>query len=135
LPNSVCATFRCDQDVPVKRVAFSHRLVRLFTYGEIDERFIHEEGAALKKQKQGLEDRLRGLRPQPATIAHGLDARSLSAACAAVREWLARATDDDRRMALEALQISVVASRKSATITGVLPSEPTNSSISTRASA
>lgn len=111
------------------------RLVRLFTYGEIDEQFIHEEGAVLKKQKQGLEERLRCLHPQPATIPYDLDAGTLSAACAAVSEWLARATDDDRRLVLEALQITVVASRERAVVTGVLPSEPQTLLISTRASA
>jgi len=111
------------------------RLVRLFSFGEIDEQFIRDEGALLKRQKQDLEDRLHRLQPEQAAIAPDLDASSLSAACAAVSEWLSRATDQDRREVLEALQISVVASREIATITGVLPCDPQALLISQRASA
>ena len=42
----------------------------------------------------------------------------------AVSEWLSRTTDEDRRVVLEALQISIVASRESAMLTGVLPRIP-----------
>jgi site-specific DNA recombinase len=125
---------RIDQEIR-KLGDREKRLVRLFTFGEIDEQFIRDEGALLKRQKQDLEDRLHRLQPERAAIAPDLDAASLSAACAAISEWLARATDDDRRLVLEALQISVVASRENATITGVLPSDPQSLLISQRASA
>ena len=88
-----------------------------FTFGEIDEEFIRAEGSLLKKQKAALEAQL-GL-PTTPDDPQRLDAASLSAACMAVSEWPSRATDDDRRTVLEALQISIVASRESASLTGV----------------
>jgi site-specific DNA recombinase len=112
------------------------RLVRLFTYGEIDEQFIRDEGSLLKKQRQGLEERLRCLQPRTPQLLDDFKPDGLKIACSAIRDWLARATDDDRREVLEALQISIVATRESAVLNGVLPmAKPQTLFTLTRASA
>ena len=112
------------------------RLVRLYSFGEIDEAFIREEGALLKKQRAALEERLRAMK-QPAQVPMDeLDPAALSAACTAVRAWLAHASDDDRRQVLEALQIAIVASRERAELSGVPPAtDPQTLFIDLRASA
>ena len=46
----------------------------------------------------------------------------MATACAAVGAWLDQAGDEDRQLALEALQIEVTATPDRATVKGVLPS-------------
>ena len=44
--------------------------------------------------------------------------------CLAVAQWLEQADGVEKTMVLEALQVSVEATAKAATVTGVLPLEP-----------
>ncbi len=100
------------------------RLVRLYSFGEVDEQPVREEGANLRRQRTLLEERLSTLRGSAAPIAGQVDARALSRACAAVANWLDRAGPAERLQALEALQVAIVATREAATVRGVLPVEP-----------
>ena len=102
------------------------RVVRLFSYGEIDEAVIRDEGAALQRQRAMLEDRLTSVeRPAELKFTAGdVDADALDRTCRAVAEWLGRVGDADRMLALEALQLAVVATKEAATIRGVLPVKP-----------
>ena len=50
-----------------------------------------------------------------------VDRDLLRQVCSGVTQWLKNADDSDKRMALDALQVSVEATAKSATLTGVLP--------------
>jgi hypothetical protein len=60
------------------------RLVRLFTFGEIDETVVREEGAALRRERAGLESRLSALRAASLPAFGHVDAHVLRRACAAV---------------------------------------------------
>ena len=53
-----------------------------------------------------------------------IDASALEAACAAVTIWLEKAGENERVLALEALQVAVVATNEAAMMTGVLPLDP-----------
>jgi hypothetical protein len=97
------------------------RLVKLFSFGEIDETMIHDESAALRRQHTILDDQLHQLRPQGTSGLNGIDTNLLDQACAAVKRWLDEAGSEDRLLALEALQLSVVATREQATLSGILP--------------
>ncbi len=100
------------------------RLVRLYGLGEIDGAVVREELTTVRRQRALLDERLRELqRPNP--LAHaGIDEGLLARACAAVGAWLDRVGEQERVLALEALQVAVEATRDAATVTGVLPTEP-----------
>ncbi len=99
------------------------RLVRLFSFGEVDEDLIRSEGGQLRRERQLLEERLQSLRRPPAGPAP-IDSADLVRVCSAVADWLDRADEQQRRTILEALQVSITATPTSATITGVLPIVP-----------
>ncbi len=53
-----------------------------------------------------------------------VDAALLERACALVAEWLERAGTEDRMLALESLQVAVITTRETVSLTGLLPVEP-----------
>ena len=111
------------------------RLVTLFSFGEVDEQLVREQIAEIRRERAVLEDRLRSLRPAPATPPGEIDEHLLARACEAVDRWLEQAGEAERQLALEALQIAIVATRERATVSGVIPLEPSEFFISKRASA
>jgi site-specific DNA recombinase len=100
------------------------RLVRLYTFGEIDEAVVREEGETLRRHRSQIEERLRPLQRSTIPTALSVDPEQLKLACAAVAEWLDRRDPEERVQVLEALQLTVQANRYQATLTGVLPTEP-----------
>lgn len=68
-------------------------------------------------------------------VLNNMDETLLARTCTAVKDWLDQADDADRVLALEALQIAIIATRESATITGVLPPEASEFFSEKRASA
>jgi len=99
------------------------RLVRLYTFGEIDDT-VRSEGDELRRRRQLLEARLSALAPVEFPSARPIDPAMLERACALVKDWLENADTERRMMALEALQVAVTATREAATVSGVLPIEP-----------
>ena len=71
-----------------------------------------------------LEEQLRDMQRPVGFNIDGLDSDQLKRVCAGVAEWLARADDSERTLALEALQIDVEATKEEATVTGALPVVP-----------
>ena len=111
------------------------RLVTLFSYGEVDEQVVREQIAGLRREQNVLNDRLRALRPAPRLLHQTVDEVQLARVCRAVGRWLDEADDEKKRLALEALQISVVATRERATVSGMLPLDLPEFFILPRASA
>jgi len=100
------------------------RLVRLYTFGTVDEQVIRTETEDISRRRSVLEQQLSSMkRPQP-TAAWGVDPDRLKSACDAVVAWLDKADTAERTLALEALQVNVEATKEAATVTGVLPTEP-----------
>lgn len=97
------------------------RLVRLYTFGEIDEAMFQSENADLKQQRKILEDRLLELRPSAPLAPAIPDASLVERACEAVGRFLDNAGPEDRALALEALQIAVRATPTEAEVQGVVP--------------
>ena len=97
------------------------RLARLYTYGEVDENVIREEGTHLQRQRILLQERLGSLRGSAAVTIQQVDPEGLAKTCAAVADWLDGAGERDRTLVLEALQVAVTGTRESTTVTGVLP--------------
>ena len=100
------------------------RLVRLFTFGEVDEALVREEGAGLRRQRQLLVERLLAITRPTVPSYEDIDATMLDRACAHVAAWLKQAGEDERLLALEALQIAITATHNEAVVAGVLPPEP-----------
>lgn len=98
------------------------RLVKLYSYGEIDEALVQPELADLKRQRTVIEDRLREIRPsvtRPESVAP--DEGLLARACRAVGDFLDEAGPDDRALVLEALQIAIRATHAEVEINGAVP--------------
>jgi site-specific DNA recombinase len=111
------------------------RLVKLYSFGEVDEAMVRDGMDEIRREKTVLEERLRRLRPMPAPGRGAVDERLLDRACREVDRWLDQAGEADRQLALEALQIAVTATREQATVSGVLPLDPAEFFILQRASA
>ena len=100
------------------------RLVRLYTFGEINDETVRDEGADLRRRREVLEERLTALAPTVIPAARPIDRDMLDRACAAVADWLGQAGPEQRMMALEALHVAVTTTREVATVAGVLPVDP-----------
>jgi hypothetical protein len=96
---------------------------------------VREQLTDIRREGGLLEDRLRALRPAPASLPQAIDEGLLARACQAVEHWLDQADQSMRQLALEALQIAIVATREQATVSGVIPVEPPEFFILQRASA
>ena len=115
--------------------AREQRLVTLFSYGEVDEKVIRSQIADVRRQQIVLNDRLRSLRPALRVTPPPIDEARLTRTCQAIGRWLDQADETKKRLALEALQISVVATRDQATVSGVIPLDLPEFFILPRASA
>jgi hypothetical protein len=136
-PAVVLREFEQAQGIEIDADAMSHlqreiaslldrerRLVRLYTFGEIDEQVVRDEGANLRRQRLLLEQRLKSLQQRAAPAGIRMDPEMLARTCSAVATWLDRAGAAERVQVLEALQVAIVATKDAATLTGVLPLEP-----------
>ena len=101
------------------------RLVRLYTFGEIDDDTVRSEGRGAAAPASGSGAAAVGAhRRSSSPSAQPIDPAMLERACALVKGWLENADTERRMMALEALQVAVTATREEAEVTGVLPVEP-----------
>ncbi len=97
------------------------RLVRLYASGEVDENVLREEAATIRSDRATAEGRLARLRAATRPPKTRLDQGLVEGACASVARWLDDAGEEDRALALEALQVAVTATRDEAVLQGVLP--------------
>jgi site-specific DNA recombinase len=101
------------------------RLVKLYSFGEIDDAVLQSEIAELKQQRAILESRLREIQPASSTLAPAVpDASLVARACQAVGRFLDNAGPEDRALALEALQLAVRATPQEAEVRGIVPLDP-----------
>jgi len=99
------------------------RLVDLYTVGGITETAVREKSADLSERRKALETLLASIQVTPRPSFDDIDADSLRRVCAGVADWVDQADDKDRRLALEALQVSISATKGAATMSGVLPTD------------
>ncbi|MCI0896540.1 MAG: zinc ribbon domain-containing protein, partial [Chloroflexi bacterium] len=100
------------------------RLVHLYSLGSVSEEVIQKETEEIALEHTTLQQRLIKIkRPDPLDCLQ-IDPALLERVCAGVSEWLNQASETDRVLALEALQVNVEATKESAVINGVLPMEP-----------
>jgi hypothetical protein len=99
------------------------RLVDLYTVGGITAAAVREKSDDLSKRRKVLETLLASVQVTPRPSFEDVDADGLQRVCAAVADWVDQAGEEDRRLALEALQVSISATKGAATMSGVLPTD------------
>ena len=99
------------------------RLVDLYTIGGITSAAVREKSDDLSKRRKVLETQLASVQVAPGPSFDVVDADGLRRVCAAVADWVDQADEEDRRLALEALQVSISATKEAATVSGVLPTD------------
>ena len=99
------------------------RLVRMFGFEEVNEETVRGELRDARRQREALTVERDSLKSASRTD-WSVDGAALKRACASVARRLDDADEDRHEQVLEALQISVSATREEATVEGVLPIEP-----------
>ena len=100
------------------------RLVKLYTLGTIGEQTVQKQLEEISRERTALNQRLSTIQRPVGYDTRHVDQDLLKRVCLAVAQWLEQADGVEKRMALEALQVSVEATAKSATLTGILPLNP-----------
>ena len=99
------------------------RLVDLYTVGGITAAAVREKSDDLSKRRKVLETQLASVQVTLRPSFDDVDADGLQRVCAGVADWVDQADEKDRRLALEALQVSISATKGAATMSGVLPTD------------
>jgi site-specific DNA recombinase len=97
------------------------RLVHLFTLGDINEEAVRNEGVNLAGEKRVIEERLTSLSTARTPSPGRLNQMRLEHICKGIADWLDRAGESERELALVALQVTVKATKDEGTVSGVLP--------------
>ena len=100
------------------------RLVKLYSLGTIGEQTVQKQLEEISRERTALNQRLSTIQRPVGYDTRHVDQDFLKRVCLAVARWLEQADGVEKRMALEALQVSVEATAKSATLTGILPLNP-----------
>ncbi|MFC1907445.1 recombinase family protein [Chloroflexota bacterium] len=100
------------------------QLISLLGHGEVTKDYVLDEINRLKKECQADEEELQRIKGTKDRLSHIADAEiKLNDFCQRVRQNLYNATIQDKRLALEALDIRVIASTQSIDIKGIIPVE------------
>jgi len=99
------------------------RLVDLYTVGGITAAAVREKSDDLSKRRKVLEAQLASVQVTARPNFDDVDLDGLQRVCAGVADWVDQADEKDRRLALEALQVSISATKGAATMSGVLPTD------------
>jgi len=106
-------------------------LISLLRHSQVTQDFVLDEVNRLRKERQNDEEELRQMQETKAKISNIEDAEiKLNEFCQRVRKNLDNATIQDKRLALDALDIRITASKQKIDIKGVIPIEMTTSSTS-----
>lgn len=100
------------------------RLVRMCSLGEFSEELVQKEMADISSQRKLLAEKLDTLNRPGDLQVLPTGPGNLSWACTAIAKWLDAAGESERELVFEALQVEVVATKDSATVSGVLPTSP-----------
>jgi hypothetical protein len=99
------------------------RLVDLYTFSGITAAAVSKKSNELSKQRKVLETQLAAIQAFSKPSFDNINPDDLQRVCEGVAEWVDRAGEEDRRLALEALGVSISATKGSVTMSGVLPSQ------------
>jgi len=99
------------------------RLVDLYTVGGITATAVREKSDDLSKRRKVLEAQVASVQVTARANFEDVDLEGLQRVCAGVAGWVDQADEKDRRLALEALQVAISATKGAATMSGVLPAD------------
>jgi len=97
------------------------RLVDLYTIGGITAAAVSEKSNDLSKQRKILETQLSAVQTSLKPSFDNINLDDLQRVCEGVAEWVDRADEEDRRLALDALGVSISATKGSVAMSGMLP--------------
>ncbi|MDE2668033.1 MAG: recombinase family protein [Chloroflexota bacterium] len=100
------------------------RLVRLFGYDEVDGTVVRAELREVQRQREVLSAELETLARPASAVAAGVDEDGLRQVCATIAARLDGAEPEQYERVMEAVQLSVAATRDEVTVEGLLPTEP-----------
>ena len=103
------------------------RLVQLFGYDEVDSEVVRAELREAQRRRGALSAELEKLARPASAIAADVDEAGLRQVCATIAARLDGAEPDQYERVLEAVQLSVLATRDEVTVEGLLPTEPPDS--------
>ena len=99
------------------------KLLKLFMLEDLSEEALHEEAANLKRQREQAEERLQILRRTRSDARDPVDTARLCLIGRAIEAWLDDAGEEQWTLVLEALQVSIEATRQRGILRGILPGE------------
>ena len=99
------------------------RLVRLFGYDEVDSTVVRAELREAQRQRDVLSTELETLARPASAIAAGVNEAGLRQVCATIAARLDGAEPEQYERVLEAVQLSVAATRDEVTVEGLLPTD------------
>ncbi len=99
------------------------RLVQLFGYDEVDGTVVRAELREVQRQREALSAELETLARPASAIAAGVDEADLRQVCATIAARLDGAEPEQYERVMEAVQLSVAATRDEVTVEGLLPTE------------
>lgn len=100
------------------------RLITLLRYGEVTQDYVLDEINRLKRERQVNQEELEKLKHTKARLSYLDDAEiKLHEFCQRVRKKLDNATTQDKKLALDALDIRITASTQKIDIKGSIPVE------------
>ena len=103
------------------------RLVQLFGYDEVDSEVVRAEFRDVQCRREVLAGELAALESPRAGAREDIDEDALRRTCSTIVARLDRAGSEQQQLALEAVQLSVAATREEVTVEGILPLEPPES--------
>jgi site-specific DNA recombinase len=100
------------------------RLVRLYSMGSVSVEAIDNQTREIANEREVIEIQIASIQPVSLTEIDSVNTADLSRVCSLVNRWLDGASDEDRVLALDALQVSVKARKDGAELNGVIPIDP-----------
>lgn len=98
------------------------RLIRLYEISELDEEAVRVRATALRAEREAVEATLRQLEDQLAAVRDGgIREDQIRAYCDQVRERLTAFSFEDKRLALDALEIRASADKEAVSVNGIVP--------------
>ncbi len=125
-PDSREAIQRLESELATLKTR-EERLVSLFGYGEVDSTVVRAQLREVQARRQVLGAELETLARPVSAIAARVDEADLRQVCATIAARLDAAGPEQYERVMEAVQLSVEATRDEVTIEGMLPTEPPES--------
>jgi len=100
------------------------RLVKLYSMSSVSVEAIERQTREIANERQVIEDQVALNQRVPLIEVDNVNTADLSLVAELVSRWVDEASDEDKVLALDALQVSIKASKDAAELVGVIPFDP-----------